>query len=73
MSRLERLIEFIRDRIDTVKFYPQEVENPTKDFENLCNTYIDDLQQILEEVEYIAYVLRVSKKAIKDLVDGSVI
>jgi len=74
MSRLERLIEYLKDRIDTVKQYPYEVDKPTlKDFTDLCGVYHDDLEHILSELEYLAYLLRTGKNVISKLVDGGVI
>jgi len=79
MSRLERLIDYIKDRIDAVRQYPHETdsywseEEWAKSFDNLCEVYEDDLNKILEELEYLAYLLRTGKNVISKLVDGGVI
>jgi len=79
MSRLERLIDYIKDRIDAVKQYPNQTdsywseEEWAKSFDDLCGVYEDDLNKILEELEYLAYLLRTGKQVISKLIDGGVI
>jgi len=76
---LERLIDYIKDRIDAVIGYPQETLDLEKEdqwaraFDDLCQVYKEDLEKILEEIQYIAYLLRSGKALIQRLVEKEVI